>query len=88
MYPFTYVAAQTRMRKRCESAHGTTRVTSVLSRAWRAFTAHTHFPKALSMKKIKQTALAIAVLTGAVQAHANVTFYEEQNFQGRSFNTE
>ena len=40
------------------------------------------------MKKIKQTALAIAVLTVAVQAHAKVTFYEEQNFQGRSFNTE
>ena len=40
------------------------------------------------MKKIKQTALAIAVLTVAVQAHANVTFYEDQNFQGRSFNTE
>jgi hypothetical protein len=40
------------------------------------------------MKKINQTALAIAVLCAAAQANAEVTFYENPGFQGRSFSTE
>ena len=83
-----YVTAQTLKRKRCDSAKAATRLISVLPQAGLILIAHTHFLQELSMKKIKQTALALAVLTVAVQAHAKVTFYEEQNFQGRSFSTE
>ena len=40
------------------------------------------------MKKFNQIALAVAVLAVAAQAQAKVTFYENQNFQGRTFSTE
>lgn len=39
------------------------------------------------MKALTRTALVIAVVAAAAQAHAQVTFYENQGFQGRSFTT-
>lgn len=39
------------------------------------------------MKKFNLAATALAVLTLSAQAHANITFYEDQGFQGRSFST-
>lgn len=40
------------------------------------------------MKALTKTALALAVVAAAAQASAQVTFYENPNFQGRSFTTE
>ena len=40
------------------------------------------------MKAITKAALAIVVSAAAAQASAQVTFYQEQGFQGRSFTTE
>ncbi len=40
------------------------------------------------MKALTKTALAIAVVAAAAQACAQVTFYEKQGFQGRSFTTQ
>jgi uncharacterized protein YcfJ/uncharacterized protein (UPF0179 family) len=39
------------------------------------------------MNKISKAALAIAVVSAAAQASAQVTFYENQGFQGRTFST-
>jgi uncharacterized protein YcfJ len=40
------------------------------------------------MKAILKSALAVAAVTIAAQAAADVTFYEREGFQGRSFTTE
>ena len=40
------------------------------------------------MKAISRAALAIVVFAAATQVSAEVTFYQEQGFQGRSFTTE
>ena len=40
------------------------------------------------MKAITKTALVSVVLAAAAQASAQVTFFQEQDFQGRSFTTE
>ena len=39
------------------------------------------------MKAITKTALVSVVLAAAAQASAQVTFFQEQDFQGRSFTT-
>ena len=40
------------------------------------------------MNTVLRTALAVAGLAIATQAAANVTFYEHEGFQGRSFSTQ
>ncbi len=40
------------------------------------------------MKTISKAALAMTVLAAAAQASAQISFYEEQDFQGRSFTTD
>jgi uncharacterized protein YcfJ len=40
------------------------------------------------MKSITQTLFAISVLAVAAQAHAQITFHENENFQGRSFTSQ